>query len=56
MVDGHILVENGGLETADLMQLIAEVRGLAPGLFARRAAFLAQNQHGSVQWTDADPR
>jgi 5-methylthioadenosine/S-adenosylhomocysteine deaminase len=56
MVDGHILVENGHLKTADLRQLIADVRGLAPGLFARRAAFLAQNQHGSVQWTDADRR
>src|ERR1700730_6868151 len=56
MVDGHVLVENGRLKTADLTQLIADVRGLAPGLFARRAAFLAQNQHGSVQWTDADRR
>jgi 5-methylthioadenosine/S-adenosylhomocysteine deaminase len=54
MVDGKILVENGGLKTADMTQLIAEVRGLAPGLFARRAAWLAQNQHGSVQWTHSD--
>jgi 5-methylthioadenosine/S-adenosylhomocysteine deaminase len=29
------------------------VHQVVPGLFARRAAFLAQNQHGTVQWTDA---
>ena len=54
MVDGEIVVEEGRLKTADMNQLIAEVRGLAPALFARRAAWLAQNQHGSVQWTDRD--
>jgi 5-methylthioadenosine/S-adenosylhomocysteine deaminase len=27
------------------------VHDVVPGLFARRAAFLAQNQHGTVQWT-----
>ena len=56
MVDGRIVVDEGRLKTADLTQLIANVRGLAPGLFARRAAWLAQNQHGSVQWTDPDRR
>jgi 5-methylthioadenosine/S-adenosylhomocysteine deaminase len=56
MVDGRIVVEDGGLATADLAQLIADARGFAPGLFARRAAWLAQNRHGSVQWTDADQR
>jgi 5-methylthioadenosine/S-adenosylhomocysteine deaminase len=52
MVDGQIIVEAGRLKTADLKQLIARVHQVVPGLFARRAAFLAQNQHGTVQWTD----
>jgi 5-methylthioadenosine/S-adenosylhomocysteine deaminase len=51
MVDGRILVEEGRLKTADLAELIARVHEVVPGLFARRAAFLAQNQHGTVQWT-----
>jgi 5-methylthioadenosine/S-adenosylhomocysteine deaminase len=52
MVDGCIIVEDNRLKTADLTELIADVRGLAPGLFARRAAWLVRNRHGSVQWTD----
>jgi 5-methylthioadenosine/S-adenosylhomocysteine deaminase len=56
MVDGRTLVEDGRLKTADVAQLIADVHALAPGLFARRAAWLAQNQHGSVQWTDSGRR
>jgi 5-methylthioadenosine/S-adenosylhomocysteine deaminase len=52
MVDGRILVEDGRLKTADMTELIADVHRLAPGLFARRAAWLARNQHGGVQWTD----
>ena len=54
MVDGRILVEDGRLKTADMAELIAAVHSLAPGLFARRAAYLAQ--HGSVQWTDPATR
>jgi 5-methylthioadenosine/S-adenosylhomocysteine deaminase len=56
MVNGKIVVDDGCLKTADMNQLIADVRGLAPGLFARRTAWLAQNQHGSVQWTNGDRR
>jgi 5-methylthioadenosine/S-adenosylhomocysteine deaminase len=51
MVDGRIVVEDGCLKTVDLKDLIAQVHDVVPGLFARRAAYLAQNQHGSVSWT-----
>lgn len=52
MIDGQIVVEDGELKTADLGEIIAEVRKVAPGLFARRAAFLAENAGGVRQWTD----
>ncbi|TIR18529.1 MAG: amidohydrolase [Mesorhizobium sp.] len=52
MIDGQIIVEDGELKTADLGEIIAEVRKVAPGLFARRAAFLAENAGGIRQWTD----
>ena len=42
MVDGQVVVEDGVLRTADLGAIIAEARRAAPGLFARRAAWLAQ--------------
>ncbi|MER9017088.1 amidohydrolase [Mesorhizobium sp. M0898] len=51
MVDGEILAEDGALRTGDLREIIAEIHRVAPGLFARRAAFLAQNSGGSLQWT-----
>jgi 5-methylthioadenosine/S-adenosylhomocysteine deaminase len=51
MVDGEILVEGGALRTADVQAIIAEVHKVAPGLFARRAAFLAANKGDMVQWT-----
>ncbi|MER8944650.1 MULTISPECIES: amidohydrolase [unclassified Mesorhizobium] len=51
MVDGEILVEHGVLRTGDLREIIAEIHRVAPGLFARRAAFLAENSGGSLQWT-----
>ncbi len=51
MVDGKIVVEDGELKTADLKSIIAEIHKVAPGLFERRAAFLAQNQGDMVQWT-----
>lgn len=53
MVDGRILVEDGALLTADLGEIIAEINRLAPGLFARRAAFLAESANGMAQWTMA---
>lgn len=52
MIDGQVVVEDGVLQTADLREIIAEVRAVAPGLFARRAAFLAENAGGTRQWTD----
>lgn len=51
MVDGRIVVDDGVLKTADLKEIIAEVHKVAPGLFARRAAFLAENAGDMVQWT-----
>lgn len=53
MADGRIVVEDGQLKTADLRALIDHVHEVAPGLFARRAAWLAEHVHGSVQWTGA---
>jgi len=53
MVDGKILVEDGQLKTADLGDIIKEIHNVAPGLFARRAAWLAQNAEGTMQWTKA---
>jgi 5-methylthioadenosine/S-adenosylhomocysteine deaminase len=52
MIDGRVVVEDGVLKTADLNAIIAEIRKVAPGLFARRAAFLAENSGGTRQWTD----
>ena len=51
MVDGEILVDDGELKTGDLAAIIAEIRKMAPGHFARRAAWLADNQDGNKQWT-----
>lgn len=48
MVDGKILVENGNLLTADVPELIAEVHAVVPGLFARRAQYLAVHTDGAV--------
>ncbi len=55
MVDGEILFEDGVLKTADLGEIIADIRKLAPGHFSRRAAFLAANADGTVQWTQRRP-
>ncbi|MDW6023190.1 amidohydrolase [Mesorhizobium sp. BAC0120] len=55
MVDGKIVVDDGVLLTADLQEIIAEVHRVAPGLFARRAAFLAANGGDMVQWTTGSP-
>ncbi|GJE27853.1 amidohydrolase family protein [Methylobacterium organophilum] len=51
MVDGRVVVQDGRLLGTDLRGLIDHVRGLAPGLFARRAAWLAEHETGTVQWT-----
>lgn len=53
MVDGKIVVEDGQLKTADLKDIIAEIHRVAPGLFSRRAAWLAHNAEGTMQWTKA---
>ena len=53
MVDGRIVVEDGQLKTAELKEIIAEIHRVAPDLFARRAAFLAENADGDAQWTNA---
>lgn len=53
MVDGKIVVEDGELKTADLKEIIDEVHRVAPGLFSRRAAWLAENAGGTMQWTKA---
>jgi 5-methylthioadenosine/S-adenosylhomocysteine deaminase len=50
MVDGRVLVEDGRLATADLGEVVARARAAAPGLFERRAAFLATG--ATPQWTD----
>ena len=42
MVDGEIVVQDGRLVNADLGELIDRVRRLVPGLFERRAAYLAR--------------
>src|SRR5207245_2582435 len=42
MVDGQILVEDGVLKTADLSEINADIRKLAPGHFARPAAAVAR--------------
>ena len=47
-----MLVEDGVLKTADMKVIIAEIHRLAPGLFARRAVFLAEHARGTRQWTD----
>jgi 5-methylthioadenosine/S-adenosylhomocysteine deaminase len=53
MVDGKILVEDGELRTADLKDIIMEIHRVAPGLFSRRADWLAKNAEGTTQWTKA---
>ena len=55
MVDGRVIVENGVLKSADMPMLIAAIHDLAPGHFARRAAYLATHENGTVQWTDPSP-
>lgn len=48
MVDGRIIVEDGELKTADMAELIARVHEVVPGLFFRRAAWLAKHTDGAT--------
>lgn len=50
MVDGHVIVEDGVLKTGDVKAIIADIHGMAPSHFARRAAWLAENGGGTKQW------
>lgn len=52
VVDGKVVVENGELQTGDMQDFIARIHEVAPGLFARRKAWLAENAKGSKQWTE----
>ncbi|MGV8936626.1 MAG: amidohydrolase family protein [Allorhizobium sp.] len=54
MVDGEILVEDGVLKTGDIKAIIADIHKMAPDHFARRAAWLAEHQGGTMQWTKKD--
>jgi 5-methylthioadenosine/S-adenosylhomocysteine deaminase len=54
MIDGAIVVDDGELKTADLSAIIGEIGRVAPPLFERRAAWLAENK--SVQWTAGGDR
>jgi 5-methylthioadenosine/S-adenosylhomocysteine deaminase len=54
MVDGDIIVEDGILKTGDIKHIIADIHAIAPGHFARRAEWLAQNGGGTRQWTQKD--
>ncbi|MDR3437908.1 amidohydrolase [Telmatospirillum sp.] len=47
MVDGRIVVDGGVLKTSVLGDLIAAAQAAVPDLFARRAAWLAENQDGA---------
>jgi 5-methylthioadenosine/S-adenosylhomocysteine deaminase len=51
MVDGEIIVEDGVLKTGDIKAIISDIHKMAPGHFSRRAAWLAENQGGTMQWT-----
>jgi 5-methylthioadenosine/S-adenosylhomocysteine deaminase len=48
MIDGRIVVDGGVLKTANLADLIAEVHAVVPGLFERRANWLAANRSGAI--------
>jgi 5-methylthioadenosine/S-adenosylhomocysteine deaminase len=43
VVDGQVVAEDGRLVRADLQELISRARAVVPGLFARRAAYLAEH-------------
>lgn len=47
MVDGRVVVKDGRLVNADLAELIDRVRALVPDLFARRSAWLDEQEDPS---------
>jgi 5-methylthioadenosine/S-adenosylhomocysteine deaminase len=51
MVEGQMVVDDGRLVNGDMAEILARIHTLAPGLFARRKAWLAENR--PVHWTDA---
>jgi 5-methylthioadenosine/S-adenosylhomocysteine deaminase len=50
MVAGQVVAQDGRLMNDDMAAILGEVQALAPGLFARRAAFLEEHRDGTVQW------
>ena len=48
MAHGRIVARDGHLLTADLAALIEQAQAVVPGLFARRAAWLADHRQGAV--------
>ncbi len=48
MIDGRIVVEDGELRTAAMADLIRRVQDVVPGLFSRRAAWLAKHADGAT--------
>jgi 5-methylthioadenosine/S-adenosylhomocysteine deaminase len=48
MINGHIVVDGGVLKTAEMNELIAEVHAVVPGLFDRRARWLAEHRDGAT--------
>lgn len=53
MVNGQIVVDEGILITGDMNEIIDRVHSLSPGLFTRRAKWLAENDGATKQWTDS---
>jgi 5-methylthioadenosine/S-adenosylhomocysteine deaminase len=55
-VDGAVIAEGGRLTQADLAELIGRVRSLVPGLFQRRAEYLAaQAESGPAPFDSGSP-
>ena len=48
MINGRIVVDGGVLKTAEMDDLIAEVHAVVPGLFHRRARWLAEHHGGAT--------
>jgi 5-methylthioadenosine/S-adenosylhomocysteine deaminase len=48
MINGRIVVDDGVLKTAEMNELIAEVHAVVPGLFDRRALWLAEHRDGAT--------
>ncbi len=52
--DGELTVVDGKLVNSDLSEIRAEVQARVPDLFARRAAWLAENEHGATSPVTGD--